>query len=530
MLLPINFHDHCKRRGVASMEPHTTRLKFSVPALLLPFISCWVQWQFWSVFKPFVWLLFFPAIFFSSRIGGKYVGLASTVISALLALYFFIPPQLSITGKNTNNLYSVGVFLLMGVLFSYTHDRLERARQRTAEAQEAARAANEQLQEARISRLQVEQKRTEGHLRRSEERLRLALDATSDGLWDWDVTTGVVYRSPRYYELVGRSPDESTPDFGYFTSTVHPDDLPHVLETIEAHKQGTTEAIDFDYRLSGNAGETKWLHVRGRAVERDAEGAPLRIVGTLSDITKRKQAEEELRHKNAEIEQFLYIVSHDLRSPLVTVKSFLGYLENDIAGSNGERISQDLHYIHSAADKMEVLLNELLKISRIGRVETTAVRVSLLDLLNGVLDVVAGVVNERKAEIRLPGMDLILFADHSHLVHIWQNLIENAVKYSRDSGIPRIELGVQQSGGETVFFVGDNGIGIDRQFHTKVFGIFEKLDQKSRGAGLGLSMVQRIVEKYGGRIWVESEGLDKGSCFYFTLPSAMVKSGTQPDG
>lgn len=130
-------------------------------ALLLPFIACGVQWLFWSTFKPFVWFLFFPTAFFSSRIGGKNVGLVSTAISALLVVYFFIPPQLSFLVTNSANLYSVAVFLLMGVLFSLTHDRLERTDRRAVEALEATRIANEQLQEARIACLQAEQERNE---------------------------------------------------------------------------------------------------------------------------------------------------------------------------------------------------------------------------------------------------------------------------------------------------------------------------------------------------------------------------------
>lgn len=114
------------------MKPLTYRMSHIALALLFPFITCWVQWQFWSVFKPFVWFLFYPTVYFSSRIGGKHVGLVSTAISALLVVYFFMPPQLSFAGKHTNNLYSVAVFILMGALFSYTHDRLERADRRTS--------------------------------------------------------------------------------------------------------------------------------------------------------------------------------------------------------------------------------------------------------------------------------------------------------------------------------------------------------------------------------------------------------------
>jgi signal transduction histidine kinase len=228
-----------------------------------------------------------------------------------------------------------------------------------------------------------------------------------------------------------------------------------------------------------------------------------------------------LQAKNAEFEQFVYSVSHDLRSPLVTVKTFLGYLEKDLAEVNRERLAQDIQYIHSAADKMKLLLDELLEFSRIGRVESSPVQVSLKELLEMVLGQLAGVIRERSVEIHLPDTELILFGDLPRLHQIWQNLIENAIKYSRDDVSPRIETGWQQMNAETVFFVQDNGIGIDQRHLGTVFGVFEKLDPRSPGAGLGLSIVQRIVEMYGGRIWVESDGDGQGSCFRFTLPGAL---------
>jgi signal transduction histidine kinase len=124
----------------------------------------------------------------------------------------------------------------------------------------------------------------------------------------------------------------------------------------------------------------------------------------------------------------------------------------------------------------------------------------------------------------MPDIDQMMFGDRSRLCQTWQNLIENAIKYSCNGYSPRIELGVQEDNGKTVFFVKDNGIGIDPKYHDKIFGLFEKLDIKSPGAGLGLSMVKRIVEKCGGRIWVESEGIGSGSCFFFTLPQVVVQN------
>jgi PAS domain S-box-containing protein len=256
---------------------------------------------------------------------------------------------------------------------------------------------------------------------------------------------------------------------------------------------------------------------------KNSKGEIIGVIGMVRDITARKQAEEELNRKNADIEQFLYSVSHDLRSPLVTIKTFTGYLENDMAGCDSERTAQDLQFINSAADKMKLLLDELLEMSRVDRVETAPVRVSLREVLDEVLAALAGVISERELDIRLPVMELILFGEYPRLFQIWQNLIENAIKYSRSDRIPRIEVGFEQLNGETVFFVRDNGIGIAREYIARIFGMFDKLNPKSPGAGLGLSMVKRIVEKSDGRIWAESDGIGEGASFYFTLPKVVVQ-------
>jgi len=240
-----------------------------------------------------------------------------------------------------------------------------------------------------------------------------------------------------------------------------------------------------------------------------------------------KQVEQrtaELQNKNAEIEQFLYAVSHDMSSPLITINSFVGYLSIDLAENNQEEISKDMQFIQSGAAKLKRLLDELLEMSRINRIELPPVSISLTEVVTEALDDLADVINNRKVDIHLPDIDLVIYGDRLRLVQIWRNLIENAIKFSRDGCIPRVELGLRRIMDETVFFVQDNGIGIAPEYRYRIFGMFEKLNTKSPGAGLGLSMIQRIVEKYSGKVWVESEGNDKGSCFLFTLPNAAVRS------
>lgn len=242
-----------------------------------------------------------------------------------------------------------------------------------------------------------------------------------------------------------------------------------------------------------------------------------RFATIILDATQRKLAEEALRQKNAEVERFTYTISHDMKSPLVTIKTFLGFLENDIAGGDRSRQKQDVDFIRGAADKMEHLLSELLELSRVGRILTSPVSVGYQDLVDDALAAVAGSIAGRRVRIVRSPDSIVLSGDRPRLGEVWQNLIENAVKYMGDQPDPQIEIGVETRGTERVFFVRDNGKGVDPVYSEKIFGLFEKLDQDSEGSGLGLALVKRIVEVHGGRIWIESAGAGTGSTFCFTL-------------
>lgn len=248
----------------------------------------------------------------------------------------------------------------------------------------------------------------------------------------------------------------------------------------------------------------------------------------FSDITERVRRDQELRQKNEELQRFTYTISHDLKSPLVTIQTFLGYLEEDIACANSERCRQDMGYIRDAAERMARLLNELLEMSRIGRITNPPVRVGFQKLVEEVLRLTAGQIAQRGAVVEVPPQDILLTGDRPRLVQIWQNLVDNAVKFSGDQPAPRIVIGFERQGEQVVFFVRDNGIGIDPHYHDRVFGLFDKLDPQSQGTGIGLALAKRIVELYNGTIWVESEGSGKGTCFHFTLPDAVSPANHIP--
>jgi signal transduction histidine kinase len=218
-------------------------------------------------------------------------------------------------------------------------------------------------------------------------------------------------------------------------------------------------------------------------------------------------------------------VSHDLKSPLVTVKTFLDYIEKDFAAGDMEKVRKDLYFMHNAADRMNRLLTDLLQISLAGSVAATAERTPLQEIVGEALTIVAGSIAQHGATVKVEDVPVTLLGDRARLVEIWQNLIDNAIKYRQPQVAPVIEIGLDQTAEGPVFYVGDNGVGIDPAYHERIFELFNQLNPGAEGSGLGLALVRRIVEKSKGRIWVESGGGGTGSRFRFTLPAAINNSG-----
>jgi len=244
------------------------------------------------------------------------------------------------------------------------------------------------------------------------------------------------------------------------------------------------------------------------------------------EIAEHKRTEEErkaliaeLEAKNAELERFTYTVSHDLKSPMVTIRCFLGLLEKDTAQGDAARMEQDIKMILTASETMQRLLDELLELSRIGRLVNPSEEVPLGELAREAIDLVTGQIAEGGVEVVVAPDLPTVYGDRLRLLEMLQNLIENAVKFMGTQAEPRVEIGAKREGEETVCYVRDNGMGIEPQYHEQIFGLFNRLNPSSEGTGIGLALVKRIVELHGGRIWVESEKLGEGATFYFTLPT-----------
>ncbi len=238
----------------------------------------------------------------------------------------------------------------------------------------------------------------------------------------------------------------------------------------------------------------------------------------VKEEEKREQLIGELEAKNAELERFSYTISHDLKSPLITIKGFLGYLEQDARAGDVAQMMKGISIIGDATDKMSFMLSDLLELSRIGRMIDPMMSVPLDQLVQEALLMVAGQINERGVELEiLPDLPMV-YGDQYRLQMVLQNLVDNAVKFMGAQVKPRIEIGAYLEEKEVICYVQDNGIGIKSEYQEKVFDLFERLDGSLQGTGIGLTLVKRIVELHDGRVWIESAGLNQGSTFYFALP------------
>ncbi|MFN8412797.1 MAG: ATP-binding protein [Anaerolineales bacterium] len=273
----------------------------------------------------------------------------------------------------------------------------------------------------------------------------------------------------------------------------------------------------FEYGLPPGE-EIQFFEARVTAITKET------VIIMIRDISQRKWVEteretliQELETKNAELEQFTYTVSHDLKSPLITIKGFLGFLEQDAINGNTARLKTDIKRISDATEKMQSLLSELLELSRIGRLINPIETVPLNELIDEAVELVQGRLLLTKADVKIQKDLPRVFVDRRRIVETLQNLIDNAAKFCSDQTNPLIEIG--QEGYEDtkpIFFVRDNGMGIEPEHHDRIFGLFNKLNATTEGTGIGLTLVKRIIEIHNGRIWVKSEP-GKGATFYFTL-------------
>ena len=231
---------------------------------------------------------------------------------------------------------------------------------------------------------------------------------------------------------------------------------------------------------------------------------------------EREAISSELERKNAELERFAYTVSHDLKTPLVTINVLLGLITKDLLAGDGGSAIQYIKKVNHATTGMARMLEELLELSRVGHVIGQTTRCDPAELARLAIDSFGDRIAELGVEIEIAAMPAVE-ADRARLIEVYQNLIGNAVKFLGDQQSPLIRIGAINRDARCCYFVGDNGIGIAPEYQDKVFGLFERLETETEGTGIDLALIKRIIEVHGGEVWIESAGLGHGSTVFFTL-------------
>lgn len=365
-------------------------------------------------------------------------------------------------------------------------------------------------------------KQTQQALRRSEERLNRALGAARVGTWEWDIIPNRISWDDYMYPLYGIPGGTVTAQ--NIVERIHPGDR-------ERAERETREALDHDetydteYRVVWPDDSVHHLSIRGSVI-RDSLGRAVRMVGVAWDITGRKRAElaqaayaSELARSNQELEMFAYVASHDLQEPLRMVASYTQLLARRYADALDDTAREFIDYAVQGATRMQQLINDLLTYSRVQTKgaplepvdANAALQEAIADLKLAIEDAGATVTSEPLPRVR---------ADRSQVTQLFRNLVANAVKFRRD-GRPEVRISATRTGLQVTFAVHDNGIGIEPGSEDKIFEVFQRLHTRTEypGTGIGLALCKRIVERHGGRIWVESTP-GQGSTFYFTLDAA----------
>jgi PAS domain S-box-containing protein len=367
----------------------------------------------------------------------------------------------------------------------------------------------------------TDRKRAEELVRHSEERYRALIWATSQIVWTSD-PGGVGTDSPSWRAFTGQS-EEQMRGFGW-ADAIHPADCEGVV-TLWNEAVRNRSMFEADYRLRHCDGEYRDMSVRGAPVL-NTDGSIREWVGACTDITDRKRAQEalalksaELARSNAELQRFAYVASHDLQEPLRIVANFTQLLAERYGSQLDDDAREFIAYAVGGARRMRTMIQDLLAYSRVETEIRSIEPVDSTESLGRALWNLRTSIDERAAIVsygELPSVQ----ANGSQLAQLFQNLIGNGIKFNRSTP-PRVNISAIRNGGDWVFSVGDNGIGIEPQFAERIFVIFQRLHRSEEypGTGIGLALCKKIVERYGGKIWVESKPGD-GSTFFFSIPES----------
>ncbi len=378
-----------------------------------------------------------------------------------------------------------------------------------------------------------DKKKAQQDIVESNERFSLVAKATNDLIWDWDIITGETLRLGKsFFENLGYTQNFTNTNKFLWLDLIHPDDLDRVENNRNQVFNDPNQTYWEDqYRCKRANGTYAHVYDRGYIV-RTSNGIAIKMIGSTQDISKLKQNEIELAQlneqliiqakdlalSNKELENFAYVASHDLQEPLRMISSFLSQIEKKYGEILDEKGKKYIFFAVDGAKRMRQIILDLLEFSRVGRQEIDEEEVNIRSIIDDIIDMYKRQIDDKKATITIGNMPNIV-TYKAPIRQVLQNLISNALKYQDEHNAPEIEIQCKKENDFWKFSVKDNGIGIEEEFHEKVFEIFQRLHNKEEfsGTGIGLAIVKKIVEGLGGKIYLESKK-GVGSIFYFTLP------------
>ncbi|MDY7032235.1 MAG: PAS domain S-box protein [Thermodesulfobacteriota bacterium] len=360
----------------------------------------------------------------------------------------------------------------------------------------------------------TEIKEAENQLKETKDFLENVIESSIDGITTTDNKGYITFASKGAEEMLSYVKKET---IGTHISQYYADGIEDAKKIMKVlREKGRLE--NYETGLIAKGGHIVPVITSASLLKNDAS----EVIGTLGvykDITEKRILEEEITRRNEELENFVYTISHDLKSPLVSLQGFASILSSDYNDRIDEKGQHYLDRIKKNANYMESLILDLLELSRVGRVVDTLKEVDTSQIIEEVIGRVQHRLEERNMRLIIGNYFPTVYCDRNRLVQVIENMVTNSIKFMGETEYPIIEIGHGDKGEFHEFYVKDNGIGIEQEFHDKIFRIFQRLQdiEDIEGTGVGLAIAKKIIENHKGRIWVESEK-GNGSTFHFTLP------------
>lgn len=360
------------------------------------------------------------------------------------------------------------------------------------------------------------------------------VEYTQDALWmftpDWEE---LIFVNSAYEDIFGHSVEEINEDPTSFLTSTHPDDRPEVQAAMAELSAG--KAVDLEFRVDPSEDYGTWVWVQGQPVY-DEDGEIESVAGYTRDITERKRYQRELeRHKqdlkrsNQSLREFAYIASHDLQEPLRMVSSYVDLLDAEYGDQLDDEAREYMEFAVNGARRMKRMINSLLEYSRVHTEAGEFAQADAEAVVETTLQDLSLLIDERDAEVAVGDLPTVR-ADRDQLAQVFQNLVKNAIEHADDESAPHIEVTATERDSVYAFAVSDDGPGIPENHQSEIFKIFQQDPEAAddEGTGIGLAITQRIVQRHGGMIQVESDS-GEGTTFEFTLPKEPPSGNTESD-